>query len=75
IDPGRLARIGGQAVSSQEKRAAARTFFEALYGTLKGLDLAQQDAREAAHQIWCIFRFLTPPEYLPDQPPPGLPDA
>lgn len=66
LDVGELATIRGQYASEDKRKAAARAYFEDLFGEdLAAMGRANADAEARAQRIASAFRFLCPSSYLP----------
>jgi Zn-finger nucleic acid-binding protein len=70
VEPGRLAALGNDAKSPEEKTELARDFFEDLFDRrVRGMNMVNHDTLESAQQIVRVFHFITPAEFLPATPP------
>jgi Zn-finger nucleic acid-binding protein len=66
LDYGELGRIRSQYASEEERKAAAKDYFENIFGDeLKRMQEESQENLEKAKKIANMFRFICPTYYIP----------
>jgi Zn-finger nucleic acid-binding protein len=66
LDYGELGRIRSQYASEEERKAAAKDYFENIFGDeLKRMQEESQEKLEKAKKIANMFRFICPTYYIP----------
>jgi Zn-finger nucleic acid-binding protein len=68
LDYGELGRIRSQYSSEEERKNAAKEYFENIFGVeLKRMQEESEEKLKKAKKIARIFRFICPSYYLPDK--------
>lgn len=66
LDSGELGRIRSQYASEEERKEAAKAYFENIFGDeLKRMQAESQEKLEKAKKIANMFRFICPTYYIP----------
>ncbi len=66
LDYGELGRIRSQYATDEERKMAARAYFENIFGgELKKMQEEGQEKLEKAKKIASMFRFICPSYYIP----------
>lgn len=66
LDSGELGRIRSQYSSDAERKAAAKDYFEKIFGEeLKKMREESEEKLEKAKKIARMFRFICPSYYIP----------